>query len=77
MKAVVAAKDGPDTVGFIYRSKTNRLYAQARSGMPLTDQRAAGVTQALPDHKTGESYRYSAVVPIRANPWRDLLVIVC
>jgi hypothetical protein len=77
VKSVATVKYGPDTVGFLYRSSANKLYAQARSGMSLNDQRLAGITRLLPDHKTGKAYIYSAIVPIRVNPWRDLMVTIC
>ncbi len=69
VKSIATAKYGPDIVGFVYRSSANKLYAQARSGMSLSDQRVAGINQYLPDHKTGQLYRHSAIVPMRVNPW--------
>lgn len=77
VKRVAAVTYGEDTVGFVYQSADDRLWAQARSGMPPDDQRAIGLTQILSDHKTGMKYDYSAIVPVKSNPWRDLIVVFC
>ena len=76
VRFVAAALYGRDVVGYVYQSKNKKLYAQARSGMPSADQSFLKI-EPIPDHKTGQTYRYSPIVPIKANPWRDLTVILC
>jgi len=76
VRSIARVLYGEDLVGFVYRATDDRLFAQARSGMPASDQVLIGITPLAP-HETGDIYRYSAVVPIAVNPWRDLVVLVC
>src|SRR6185437_85531 len=76
VRQVAQVKYGTDVVGFVYRTTDGRLYAQARSGMPAKDQQLIGVG-VLPEHHVGDKYRYSRIVRIERNPWRDLVVVFC
>jgi len=76
VRSVARVIYGADLVGFVYRTTDDRLFAQARSGMPARDQVLIGI-KPLPPHRTGDIYRYSAIVPIAVNPWRDLVVAFC
>ena len=77
VKRVAAIEYGPDTVGFVYRTTDGKLFTQARSGMPASDQRKIGIVNLLPPHQTGAKYLWSPIVPMKKSPWQDLLIRFC